>query len=47
MWFYVFNYNYPLVGAKRQDYLDFCQVAELMKTKAHLTNEGLAQIKKK
>jgi hypothetical protein len=39
------NDKYPLVGVKRQDYLDFCKVAQLMKTKAHLTNEGLAQIK--
>ncbi len=37
--------NYPLLGAKRQDYFDFCKVASLMKTKAHLTNEGLEQIK--
>jgi hypothetical protein len=37
--------KYPLVGAKRQNYLDFCKVAELMKSKAHLTIEGLEQIK--
>lgn len=37
--------KYPLVGAKRQDYLDFCKVASLMKTKVHLTNEGLEQIR--
>lgn len=37
--------NYPLIGAKRQDYLDFCKVASLMKTKAHLTNDGLEQIR--
>jgi len=40
-----FFVKYPLVGAKRQDYLDFCKVAELMKNKAHLTPEGLAQIR--
>jgi hypothetical protein len=28
------------------DYADFCKVAELMKNKAHLTAEGLEQIKK-
>jgi hypothetical protein len=28
--------KYPLVGAKRQDYLDFVKVAELMETKTHL-----------
>jgi hypothetical protein len=37
--------NYPLVGAKRQDYL--CQVAELMKTKAHLTASGRSNKKNK
>ena len=34
--------KYPLVGAKAKDYFD--EVAELMKNKAHLTKEGLAQI---
>jgi hypothetical protein len=28
------------------DYEDFCKVAELMKNKAHLTQEGLNQILK-
>ena len=37
--------KYPLVGAKRQDYLSFVKVAELMQAKAHLTKEGLEQIK--
>jgi len=37
--------KYPIVGAKRQDYLDFCKVAELMRSKAHLTSSGLEQIK--
>jgi len=37
--------KYPLVGAKRQNYLDFCKVAELMKSKVHLTAEGLEEIK--
>lgn len=36
--------GYPLIGAKRQDFLDFCKVAELMKGKAHLTPEGLEEI---
>ena len=36
--------KYPLVGCKRQDYLDFCKVAKLMNEKAHLTHEGLDQI---
>ena len=37
--------SYSLIGAKRQDYLDFCKVASLMKTKAHLTNDGLEEIR--
>jgi hypothetical protein len=28
------------------DYLDWCKVAELMKNKAHLTEEGLSKIRK-
>jgi hypothetical protein len=37
--------KYPLVGCKRQDYLDFVKVAKLMNEKAHLTQEGLEQIR--
>lgn len=37
--------KYPLVGAKRQDYLSFVKVAVLMQAKANLTKEGLEQIK--
>jgi hypothetical protein len=33
-------------GVKRLDFEDFCKVAELMKDKLHLTNEGLEQIRK-
>lgn len=40
----IFN-KYPLMGAKYQDYSDFCAVAELIKNKAHLTPTGLAEIK--
>jgi hypothetical protein len=39
-----FFYKYPLQGSKRLDYEDFCKVAELMKNKAHLTQEGLDHI---
>jgi hypothetical protein len=35
--------EYPLIG-KKKDYLDFFKVAELMKTKKHLTDEGLKEI---
>ena len=40
----LFN-KYPLQGSKRLDYTDFCKVVELMKNKAHLTEEGLAKIR--
>ena len=36
----------PLVGSKRQDYMDFVEAAKLMKEKAHLTQEGLELIRK-
>jgi len=36
--------EYPLIGVKKKDYLDFFKVAELMKTKKHLTDEGLKEI---
>lgn len=36
---------HPLQGAKRKELADFIKVAELMKLKAHLTKEGLEQIR--
>nr|QCW06898.1 hypothetical protein [Drechslerella brochopaga] len=39
-----FFHKYPLLGEKSKDFKDFCQVAELMKTKAHLSEQGLNQI---
>jgi len=38
--------KYPILGVKKENYVDFCKVAELMKEKAHLTEEGLEQIRK-
>ena len=38
--------KYPIIGVKSKHFLDFCKVAELMKTKAYLTKEGLEQIRK-
>jgi hypothetical protein len=37
--------KYPILGEKSKDFGDFCQVAELMRTKSHLTLEGLNQVK--
>nr|YP_009543490.1 LAGLIDADG endonuclease [Coniothyrium glycines]AYU74380.1 LAGLIDADG endonuclease [Coniothyrium glycines] len=41
----LFN-KYPLLGTKKEDYLDFCKVAELMKSKDHLKKEGIENIKR-
>lgn len=41
-----FFQKYPIQGVKRLDYFDWCKVAELMENKAHLTQEGLYEIKK-
>lgn len=41
-----FYQKYPLLGAKKNlDFLDFCEVAELINKKAHLTPEGLYKIR--
>lgn len=40
-----FFLNHPLQGAKKKEFTDFVKVAELMKLKAHLTKEGLEQIR--
>jgi hypothetical protein len=37
--------KHPVQGIKSRDYQDFKRVVELMKVKAHLTIEGLAQIR--
>jgi hypothetical protein len=37
---------HPLQGAKKKEFEDFVKVAELMINKAHLTREGLEQIRK-
>jgi len=41
-----FFVKYPIIGVKSLDFDDWCKVAELMKEKKHLTNEGLTQIRK-
>jgi hypothetical protein len=33
--------KYPIEGVKAKDFADFCEVAELMKNKAHITEVGL------
>lgn len=38
--------KYPLQGEKAKDFMDFKKVALLMQSKAHLTREGLEEIRK-
>lgn len=38
--------KYPILGLKALDFADWCHVADMMKNKAHLTQEGLKEIKK-
>lgn len=40
-----FYTKYPILGVKSLDFADFTKVAYLMKDKAHLTKEGLDQIR--
>jgi hypothetical protein len=37
--------RYPLLGVKNLEYLNFLEAIELFKNKAHLTLEGLEQIR--
>lgn len=37
--------KYPIQGTKILDFLDFKRVADLMKNKAHLSKEGLDEIR--
>ena len=38
--------KYPILGVKTLDFVDWCEVAEMMKDKKHLTKDGLEKIKK-
>jgi hypothetical protein len=37
--------KYPLIGIKKFDYRNFCEIAKIMEEKSHLTPEGLKKIK--
>jgi hypothetical protein len=37
--------NHPVIGEKLLDYLDFTQALDIIKNKAHLTEEGLEKIR--
>jgi hypothetical protein len=36
--------KYPILGVKALDFADFCEAAEIVKTKEHLTLEGFTKI---
>jgi hypothetical protein len=36
--------NYPLSGVKSDNFADFCEIAELINNKAHLTQDGIEKI---
>jgi len=38
--------KYPILGVKCQDFKDFCEASELIKSKAHLSDLGLDRIQK-
>jgi hypothetical protein len=40
-----FFLKYPILGVKAQDFEDWKKVAEMIKSKEHLTNEGFEQIR--
>jgi len=40
-----FFHNYPLLGVKSMDYIDFCEIAKIIDNKSHLTPEGLKKIR--
>jgi hypothetical protein len=37
--------KYPIHGIKSENFIDFCKIAELMSSGAHLTPEGLEKIR--
>jgi len=37
--------NYPMHGIKNLNYLDLCEIMELVKSKVHLTTEGISKVK--
>ena len=37
--------NYPIIGIKLHDYIDWCKIHSLMVNRSHLTIEGIGIIK--
>lgn len=40
-----FFQEYPILGAKKEDFQDFCRITAMVKNKKHLTVEGLEEIR--
>lgn len=40
-----FFQKYPILGAKKEDFQDFCRITAMVKNKKHLTVEGLEEIR--
>jgi hypothetical protein len=40
-----FFYKYPILGVKKSNFQDFSQIAELMRSGAHKTKDGLDKIR--
>ena len=40
-----FFQKYPIIGVKSKDFQDFCRVVKLMEVRAHLTQEGVDEIR--
>jgi hypothetical protein len=41
---FLFFYNYPLQGAKALNLKDFLKIVDIIKTKSHLTKDGMEEI---
>lgn len=41
-----FFMEYPVIGNKSLDFIDFCEVSSIMLAKSHRTKEGLEKIRK-
>lgn len=39
-----FLQKYEIKGAKTKDFVDFCKAAEIIKTKGHLSSDGLNKL---
>jgi hypothetical protein len=38
--------KYHIIGIKSKDFMDWCKAAEIIRSKAHLTKEGVEEVSK-